>query len=182
MIKKNNCKLIGLVVILSLSLVSLTGCGAKKATPARAKTNQNGAFAANMKQRISDAIKPLVQDKTIAADQSTKIVEGLTLNTSNFSGQRPNGQNAPGGNTGGNYNGNKGTPGQDGANSGARSGGNTGGEAPRQGNMYTTGLSKLVTDKVITQAQADKVSAALTAMPRQGMQPGAQNQQKTTTS
>ncbi|HEY5562313.1 MAG TPA: hypothetical protein VIK72_11270 [Clostridiaceae bacterium] len=175
--RKLNLKVIGLVVIFSVSLASFTGCGAKKVA-STTKASQNGAFAANMKQRITDAIKPLVDDKTITIDQSNKIVEGLSANTGNFSAQRPSGQNGQGTNPGGTGNGTKRTPSQGGATGGA----NAGGGFSRQGNLYTTGLSKLVSDKAITQAQADKVSAKLTSMARPGIQQGTQNQQSSTTS
>ncbi|GLC30830.1 hypothetical protein [Clostridium omnivorum] len=135
------------IFILSLSAVIsmgiLAGCQNKNTASAKQGTNKgqnkNRQFnAEDMKKRMEENINSLVADGTINQSQADKIIEALTSNPQGFGGNgqrnKQNGQKNNGENNG-----------QDNQNNNGQN---------RQGN---NALNKLVTDGVITQAQADAV-------------------------
>lgn len=163
-----------IVIIFSISAFMFTGCQ-KKTDNTTAQNNQNqnatrgqnrGNFdPAQMKTRMSDSIKSLVDDKTITQEQSDKIVEALTSNMGNF-GNRGNGNNGQTYQKNNNKNGNTANNGsssnKNSTGSDTTQGSNSNGDnKPSQGNNPNNPRNKaindLVTQGVITQDQANKV-------------------------
>jgi hypothetical protein len=155
--KNFNKSVIATAIVLSMSVFFLAGCQSKPA----AATTDNGTSqtaatkpsADAMKKQMQANIKPLVDNKTITQAQADTIITTMTANTGKGFGSRTTGQN------GANSSQSKGTAtkpsgqapvanGQGGTNRTTGSGQNRTGFNP---------LSKLVTDKTITQAQADAV-------------------------
>ena len=155
MIKRILKSVIPAMIIATMSVVLFIGCQSKD-TAEQSNKKGNAFNAASMKQRFVDAIKPLVTDKTITQAQSDKIVTALTANTGNFGGQR-NGQGTQSGSTKG-TNTKPATDGTSGTNTKPATGGT---RTNRAASGQSTELAKLVTDKVITQAQADAVTEKL---------------------
>ena len=124
------------LLVFSLSLFIFAGCQSKSPvnTSSSKTTNKSSFNAEAMKQKMKDSIKPLVTNKTITQAQEDKIVAALTL--MNSGKNNGNAQNKKSGQTKGTGNG-------------------TG------MNRQLTELTKLVSDKVITQAQADAVTKAI---------------------
>jgi hypothetical protein len=143
-IKSINKQLI-FVLIFSLSFFIFAGCQNKSAannTQGNATSNRSFNTAA-MKKKMQDSINPLVTNKTITQDQANKIVAALIpANTQKNGGQR-NYQSQQNGQSNGQQN------------------GQTNGVQGARTNRQSTELTKLVTDKVITQAQANAVSQAI---------------------
>lgn len=154
------------IFILSLSAVIsmgiLAGCQSKNTASAKQGTNKgqnkNRQFnAEDMKKRMEENINSLVADGTINQSQADKIIEALTSNPQGFGGNgqrnKQNGQKNNGENNGQNAQQNNAqnpqqNNGQDNQNNNGQN------KQNRQGN---NALNKLVTDGVITQAQADAV-------------------------
>lgn len=145
-IKLVNKQLIFLLIF-SLSFFVFAGCQNKSAANNNSgNTANNRSFNADaMKKKMQDSINPLVANKTITQDQEDKIVAAsIPTNTQKNSGQR-NSQSKQ------NSQPNNQQVGQPNGAQGART------------NRQSASLTKLVTDKVITQAQADAVSQAIKA-------------------
>ena len=147
-------------LVVSMSLFLFTGCQSKSSESnskqASAKSssvdgNQSTKGRPNadeMKKRMEDNINTLVADGTINQSQGDKILEALTANTQRFNGDKKpqdnkqnNQQNTP-------QNDNNNNNGSGNNTQYSRQNGNTG---------RNNALSKLVSDGVITQAQADAV-------------------------
>lgn len=135
-----------LVVIMSLGL--LTGCQSKN-TKTSDKTSRTSFNAEDIKKKMEDNIALLVTDKTITQSQADKVLEVLSTSQM-YSGQRnsqngqPNKQtNNQAPSSGPNNQPNNGPKGSEGNNSNIQ---------------RANPLSKLVTDNVITQAQADIIN------------------------
>lgn len=178
---------LSLVLISGMITVILTGCG-NNGTSTSAKSNngtatynssnngtsnssgnQNNKFdASSMKTLYSSVLKELVTAKTITEEQSDKVLEAVTEDMSS-GGQQQKGNNASGtqkpsdNNSNGDQkqngiapsNGEKptGTPPSDGQKPSGTAPSNGG-----QGGPQSKALSELVTNKVITQAQADAIN------------------------
>lgn len=139
------------LLIVSASLFLFTGCQNKNNQNSTDQTNTsysnvNGSQSNNgrpnadeMKKRMQDNINSLVKDGTINQNQANKILEELTANTQRFNGEkRPqNNQQSTQQNTQQNNPNNN--------------------QANKQNRQRNNRLSKLVSDGVITQAQADAV-------------------------
>lgn len=132
---KTFSKTVIMLLVFTMSIFLFMGCQSKNGT-----STQNSAQSSNgrgnfnkdaMKQRYQNSLQALVKDGTITQDQSNKILDSLTTNMNNFGGRRGS-QNNQGNQQ--NNNGNNQT------------------SRPR-----SNPLSKLVSDGVITQQQADKI-------------------------
>lgn len=138
-----------LLLIVSTSLFLFTGCQSKDGTgqTAKAKSNNKGNMvrpnADEMKKRMQDNIASLVTDGTINQSQADKILEALTANTQRFNGGTQSNNNQQN---------NQQNPQQ---NNQQNSPNNTQGN--NRNMQKNNALSKLVSDGVITQAQADAV-------------------------
>lgn len=142
-----------------MSIFLLTGCQSKSSESsskqASAKSsnvdgNQSTKGRPNadeMKKRMQDSISTLVVDGTINQSQGDKILEALTANTQRFNGDKKPQDNK--------QNNQQNTP--QNKNNNNSSGNNT--QYSRQNGSAgrNNSLSKLVSDGVITQAQADAV-------------------------
>lgn len=130
------------LLAISMSIFLFAGCQSNNSSAQAAsnsaqsnRKNGNRMSPEQMKQRVQDSIKPLVTAGTITQAQAYKIVEAYTTRTNG------NGQNSSQNNQQNSQQNNQ------------------------QGNSQTNGqnkqrynpLSKLVSDGVITQAQADAV-------------------------
>jgi hypothetical protein len=139
-----NKKLIFLLIFI-LSLFVFAGCQNKSAAN---NTSGNTATtrkfnASAMKTKMQDSISPLVANNTITQAQEDKIVAALIpANTSRSSGQ-------------GNYRS------QQTSQTNSQQSGQPNNAQYSRTNRQSTALAKLVTDNVITQAQADAVSQAI---------------------
>lgn len=141
-------KTVALLLAVSLSTIVFAGCQNKNSkAAAKPSANSSRQYGAGVnldqfKQRISDNIQSLVDDNTITKDQADKIVAALTENMKGLGGQnrQKNNQNNNQGNGQNNSQNN-----------------NQGNGQNRQGGRENSAISKLVTDGVITQAQADAV-------------------------
>lgn len=122
-----------LLLSVSISVLSFTGCQSKKQTTGN--SNRSGMTSEQMKERVEENIKSLVTDGTITQAQADKIAEAYSNRT--FGGgqnsQKNNQQNSQ----------------QNKQQSSQQNSQNRGGFNP---------LSQLVSDGVITQAQADAVT------------------------
>ncbi|MDF2678440.1 MAG: hypothetical protein K0Q97_2792 [Bacillota bacterium] len=154
---KNLNKAVVILLAFTMSMFLFAGCQGKSATSSQNST-QNSAggkkFDKNAtKQNYQNKLQALVKDSTITQDQSNKILDKLTTNMNNDGrgGRRQNNSGNQQNNAQQNANGNNQT------------------SRPRN-----NPLSGLVSNKVITQDQADKVMNAL--------RPNRQNQNNTTTS
>ena len=149
-------------IILAVAALCLTsflfaGCTAKsEAVKGNNKSKSQRSFNKDdMKKRVEDSIKSLIDDKTITKEQGDKIVEAYTNRTGgqgrgNRQGNPQNGQN------------NQGTQnGQDNQNGQNNQGTQNGQNGNNQGRQRFNPLSKLVSDGTITQAQCDAVLAKL---------------------
>lgn len=134
--KKHNffSKSVMCLLAITMSVALFAGCQSKDASSNTKQTNTQTSQSNNkklsadeMKKRTQDSIKPLITAGTITQAQSDKIVETLTANRTNNSGQKKS-QN-----------------------------GQQGNQNSNQSKTKTSPLSKLVSDGVITQAQADAV-------------------------
>lgn len=129
------------VLIVSISAFTFAGCG-KKASDSSSNSNNVPRFnAAQMQQTMKNNLAALVKAGTINQSQSDKILAALTANTAKFSS------------AGGKRSGSGQWKGQ---NSGQKSQQNNS-QGGSQARTRSNPLSKLVTDKVITQGQADAV-------------------------
>jgi hypothetical protein len=162
-------KTAALLLAVSLPITVFAGCQNKNTTANAASkqagnSSNNGSRRQNgtapnldqFKQRMADNIKSLVDDKTITQEQADKIVAALTENMQNFGGQNKqqnnnqNNQNdSQSDGQGNSQNNNQGNT-QNGQNNGQN-------RQNGRANQESSALNKLVTDKVITQAQADAV-------------------------
>ena len=123
------------ILVFSMCLILFTGCQSKTATATSAKSPKRNFNAADMKKKMETNITALVTAKTITQSQADKVLAVLSASQM-YSGEKTsqNGQTKdkqtvqPKANTGN-------TPSSQRANP----------------------LSKLVTDKVITQAQSDTI-------------------------
>jgi competence protein ComGC len=107
---------------------------------------------------MEENIKSLVSDGTITQSQADKILEALTQNPGGFGGQRRSGGNQQTDGQNGQQNG-QGNSSQNG-NQNDNQNGNQNWQRNNndgQNGQRNSALSKLVTDGVITQAQADAV-------------------------
>lgn len=144
--------ILSLSAVISMSI--LAGCQSKNTASAKQGTNngqsQNRQFnAEDMKKRMEENINSLVADGTINQSQADKIIEALTSNPQGFGGNgqrnKQNGQQNNGQNNAQN-------PQQNNAQDNQNNNGQN-----RQNRQGNNALNKLVTDGVITQAQADAV-------------------------
>ena len=169
-------KAAAILLAVSLPLTVFAGCQNKN-TSANAASNQagnannNGSKRQNgsapnldqFKQRLENNIKPLVDDKTLTQEQADKIVAALTENMQGFGGRQRNDQSNQGGqnNNQNSQNGSQsnGQGNTQNNNQGNAQNGQNNSQNRQNGraNQESIALSKLVTDKVITQAQADAV-------------------------
>lgn len=125
---------VGLLAI-SMSVFLFAGCQSNSDSSAQAANNNTQSSTKNgnrpspeqMKKKVEDSIKPLVTAGTITQAQADKIVTAYTTRTSS------NGQNKQQNNQQGST------------------------QSNGQNRQKNNPLSKLVTDGVITQAQADAV-------------------------
>jgi len=143
------------IMLISMSMIVLTGCGSKKAAVTTAKAG--GFDQSTMKKQIETSIQSLIDTKAITADQGTKIVTALTANTGRTMGQKPAGAGAKP---------TDGTPPAGGGTAPARdtTGGTDAGPGANGGGPFTSALTALVTDNTITQAQADAVTAKISTL------------------
>lgn len=153
---KISSKVVVILLTLTMSVFLFAACNKSTASSQNSGQNSTGRRQFNkdaMKQRYQNSLQALVKDGTITQDQSNKILDTLTANIDNMGrgGRRPNNQGNNQNNGGQNNNG---------YNQTSRSRNNP--------------LGKLVSDKVITQDQADKVMNAL--------RPNRQNQNSTSNS
>ena len=186
-------KTVSLLLITGLVTAALTGCGSnsssasskQNSTSASANssgnTNNKAMNPTAMKTLYTNVLKELVTAKTITQEQSDKVLAAVTKNmpTDNNSagGQKPSDNGSNGGQNSNNSS-SDGTQNQNGTApaNGTKSSGNPPsggqkptGQAPNGGqngsnvNPQSHVLSQLVTDKVITQAQADTISQKVQA-------------------
>jgi hypothetical protein len=135
--KKNkliNKKLMVLLVF-SLSIFIFAGCQTKAATNNSNTGNHKSFNSDAMKKKMQDSINPLVVNKTLTQVQEDKIVAALTTTNTKRNNTNKNSQSK---------------------NSGQASGANG-----NKSNRQEVTLTKLVTDKVITKAQADAVTKVI---------------------
>lgn len=125
-------KILICITLASMSVFFFAGCQSKSKNNT-SNTNNSGSRpnAAQMQQKMQDDIKPLISDGTITQDQADKIVEAMT--------------NRPRGNGKNNQ--------QNGGKNSHQNKAQSNGQIIQRSNP----LSKLVSDGVITQAQADTV-------------------------
>lgn len=137
-------KTVIMLLVFTMSIFLFMGCQSKNSA-----SSQNSAQSSNgrgnfnkdaMKKRYEDNLQQLVKDGTITQDQSNKILDSLTANMGNMGGRR-----GPQNNQGNQQNNNQ-----------QNGNGNNQTSRPRN-----NPLSKLVSDGVITQQQADKVMEGL---------------------
>ncbi|AKN33594.1 hypothetical protein Ccar_23340 [Clostridium carboxidivorans P7] len=157
--KKHNLfsKSVMCLVAVAMSVSLFAGCGSKSSTSTgssstKQTTSQSSNKTSNSDERktqIQESLKALVTAGTINQTQSDKILTALTTKPDNKSGDnkppQDNGQNN---------------------NQNQQSNQQGNGQANSQGNDQNKGkspLSKLVTDGVITQAQADAVMQKISA-------------------
>lgn len=165
--KKNT--LLNKIFILSLSAVIgmsiLAGCQSKSTAAAKQGTTkgqrQNGQFnAADMKKKMEENINALVADGTINQSQADKIIEALTANPQGFGGNgqrnKQNGQQNNSQNNGQSGQNSQQSNGQNPQQNNGQGNQNNNGQN-RQNRLGNNALNQLVTDGVITQAQADAV-------------------------
>ncbi|WP_238884597.1 hypothetical protein [Clostridium sp. YIM B02551] len=130
-------------LVLGITASILTGCQSKNNSNNNKQANGKGYFKQGgqridpeeRKKQMQTNIDALVADGTITKDQGTKIIDALTSNTRNQNGQANNSK-------------------QDNNNSNNSNNNSQNGNKDRQ---RSNPLSKLVSDGVITQDQADKV-------------------------
>lgn len=144
--KKFN-KIAVVLAILSMTLFLFAGCQSKDSSDSgNGGTAQRKTFdKSTMEKNYKDKLAALVKDGTINQDQSGKILTALTARFDKKS---------------------HGNGGQAGGNTAKNSGNSTGGNPPNgngggQGKGSFSPLSELVTQKVITQAQADTVTKSV---------------------
>jgi polyhydroxyalkanoate synthesis regulator phasin len=136
-------KLIIILLTLSMSMFLFAGCQSNSTSSKNSSQSSSGGKKFNkdeIKKRYEDKLQAFVKDGTINQDQSNKILDSLTGDINNRGGNRRK-QN----NEGNNQNNSQEN------NSGAN-------ETNRPRNNP---LSKLVSDGVITQQQADKIMEGL---------------------
>lgn len=135
-----------LSLTVGMTMFVFAGCGnsaaqtssnSTQSTTQSTSQNSNKPNAEQRKKKIQDSIQPLVSDGTITQAQSDKIVEALTSNT-HKQGSQGSSQNNQQSNQ---------------QNSSQQSNNQNNGQNKPRNNP----LSKLVSDGVITQAQADAV-------------------------
>ncbi|AWI03269.1 hypothetical protein [Clostridium drakei] len=159
--KKHNLfsKSVMCLVTVAMSVSLFAGCGSKSSTSAsstKQTTSQSSNKTSNSDERktqIQESLKTLVTAGTINQTQSDKILTALTTKPDNKGGD-----NKPPQDNGQNNNQNQ--------QSSQQSNQQSNGQASLQGNDQNKGkspLSKLVTDGVITQAQADAVMQKISA-------------------
>lgn len=147
------------LLILSLASSLFMGCGSKTNAASSNKTvagNNAGNGRMNtdaMKKRMEDSISSLVTAGTITKDQEAKILDALTTGKGGFGRNRNGNQNSQGQQ---NTNGNSPNSGNNGNSSNSNNG-----QGQRHFGNGQNPLSKLVTDGIITQAQADAVMAKI---------------------
>jgi hypothetical protein len=134
------------LLAISMSIFLFAGCQSNNSSAQAAsnstqsnRKNGNRMSPEQIKQRVQDSIKPLVTADTITQAQADKIVEAYTTGT-NGNGQNStqnNQQNSQQNNQQSNQQGNS--------------------QAKGQNRQRYNPLSKLVSDGVITQPQADEV-------------------------
>lgn len=143
-------KLILIFSILTIMLLTLAGCQSKSNSTVQASNgktfSRKGFNPQQMKQKMEDGLKALVADGTITQSQSDKILAALSTNSYSGRGQRTNNSNNNNQSSGTNNNS------QSNNNSQANNG---------QNRQRFNPLSKLVSDGVITQTQADAVMQKL---------------------
>lgn len=130
-------KVFVVLAILSMTLVLFVGCQSKdNASSSSGGAGNNRTFnKSSMEKNYKDKLAVLVKAGTITQDESSKILTALTARTN----KKPQGN---GGQAGGNATGNS-----------------TKGNGQGRGSFSP--LSELVTQKVITQVQADSVTKAV---------------------
>lgn len=144
-------KAIIFLLMISISLTIFTGCQSKSSqdNTSQASNSSNQGDTSNtkkpnldeMKKRMEDNISSLVKDGTINQTQADKIVDALTANAQNFNGQRRSSNNQ-----------------QNSQQNNQQAKEQNNGEGNnKQNKPRNNRLSKLVSDGVITQAQADAV-------------------------
>lgn len=140
--KKFN-KIVVVLVILSMTLLLFSGCQSKdSASSGNGRNGEKGTFdKSTMEKNYKDKLATLVKAGTITQDQSSKI---LTVLTARFD-KKPQGN---GGQAGGNS-----------ASTNRKNVASNSTKGKRQGS--SSELSDLVTQKVITQAQADTVTKSV---------------------
>lgn len=171
--KKHNLfsKSVMCLVTVAMSVSLFAGCGSKSSTSAssgttKQTTSQSSNKTSNSDERktqIQESLKTLVTAGTINQTQSDKILTALTTKPDN-----KDGENKPPQDNGQNNNQNQ-----------QQSNQQENGQANSQGNNQNKGkspLSKLVTDGVITQAQADSVMQKISAnMPKKNNEQSTSN-------
>lgn len=131
------------LLVVSMSLFLFTGCQSKNTQNTSDKTAKVNFSAEDMKKKMQDNINSLVTEGTINQSQADKVLEALSTNKM-FSGQRKPQSGQP--NNQQNYQSNNQQTGQSNSN---------GSNNPNR--QRANPLSKLVTDGVITQEQADAI-------------------------
>jgi len=140
--KKSN-KIVAVLAILSMTLLLFSGCQSKdSASSGNGRTGEKGTFdKSTMEKNYKDKLATLVKSGTITQDQSGKI---LTVLTARFD-KKPQGNG-----------------GQADGNRAGTNGKNVAGNSTKgKGQGSSSELSDLVTQKVITQAQADSVTKSV---------------------
>lgn len=158
-------KIVTFLLVISVSLVMLSGCAKNSGSTAATSKNStanNKLTTDQMKQKMEENIKSLVTDKTITQTQADQIVTTLTANGQGFGQGKGNGKGKQNGSgstndsANNNKNSNNGNTNSSGTTSNA--GGNANSNSTTQnGDQRPNPLAKLVSDGVITQAQADTV-------------------------
>ncbi|MBL4932651.1 hypothetical protein [Clostridium paridis] len=134
-------------LVLGITASILTGCQSKNNSNNNKQANGKGYFKQGgqrmdpeeRKKQMQTNIDALVADGIITKDQGTKILEALTSNTRNQNGQANNSNQDNNNNNNNNNNSNNNS------------------ENGNKNRQRFNPLSKLVSDGVITQDQADKV-------------------------
>lgn len=188
----NKALLLSLSAVISMSIFA--GCQSKTAKANAAKQGttkgqrQNGQLnTEDMKKKMEENLNSLVADGTINQSQADKILEALTANPQGFGGNgkknNQNGNQSNGQQNGQNDKQNNGQNSQQNSqqNNGQDKQNNNGQNKQNNNNQNKQGnnaLTKLVTDGVITQAQADAVMQKIRgSLNRNQNNPGNQNNQ-----
>ncbi|MFT8314923.1 MAG: hypothetical protein ABF633_11875 [Clostridium sp.] len=132
-----------MLLVLAMSAFLIMGCQSKNSGSSQNSSGSNGRRTFNadaVKQRYEQDLQALVKAGTITQDQSTKILDSLTANMNNM-GQGRRRTNSQGNSQNNTAQGN--------------------GKNNQTGTPRNNPLSKLVSDGVITQEQADKVMQGL---------------------
>lgn len=160
----NKCKITVILIVISFTILLFSGCGSSKSdsssqTTKTSSNSSNHPDMTSMKTVFSNALKTLVSDNTITQAQCDKVLEALTKDIPQENQQPSTGTNNP------QQSGNldekdkqNGTPPSGTPPTGTDKQGT---QPPSGQNPSNQQIASLVTDGVITQAQADKINTKI---------------------